>query len=59
MANQSKKFLVMAFGGIAISQFCDAPIRAYPEKWIPVFGKDHALKGNLDHDPIQLNRIMV
>jgi hypothetical protein len=30
-----------------------------PEKWDPVFGKDHAQTKKLDHDPIQLNRIMV
>jgi hypothetical protein len=30
-----------------------------PEKWKPVFGKDHAQTKNLDHDPIQLNWIMV
>jgi hypothetical protein len=30
-----------------------------PKKWKPVFGKDHAETNNLDHDPIQLKRIMV
>jgi hypothetical protein len=30
-----------------------------PEKWKPVFGKDHAQMGNLDLDPIQLNWIKV
>jgi len=30
-----------------------------PEKWAPVFGKDHAPRGNLDLDPIQLNWIKV
>jgi hypothetical protein len=25
-----------------------------PEKWIPVFRKDHAPTKNLDHDPIYL-----
>jgi hypothetical protein len=30
-----------------------------PEKWIPVFGKDHAQTKNLDPDPIQLNWIML
>jgi hypothetical protein len=30
-----------------------------PEKWTPVFRKDHAPTKKLDHDPIQLNRIMV
>jgi hypothetical protein len=30
-----------------------------PEKWTPVFGKDHAPTENLDHDPILSNRIMV
>jgi hypothetical protein len=30
-----------------------------PEKWEPVFGKDHAQPRNPGHDPIQLNRIMV
>jgi hypothetical protein len=30
-----------------------------PEKWMPVFGKDHAPTKNLDHDPIQSNWIMV
>jgi hypothetical protein len=28
-----------------------------PEKWKPVFGKDHAQTQNLDPDPIQLNWI--
>jgi hypothetical protein len=30
-----------------------------PEKWKPVFRKDHAPTKKLDHDPIQLDRIMV
>jgi hypothetical protein len=30
-----------------------------PEKWKPVFGKDHAQNKKLDHDPIQLNWITV
>jgi hypothetical protein len=30
-----------------------------PEKWTPVFGKDHAPMENPDHDPIQLNWVMV
>jgi hypothetical protein len=30
-----------------------------PEKWKPVFRKDHALTKKLDHHPIQLDRIMV
>ena len=30
-----------------------------PEKWEPVFEKDHAQTRKLDHDPIQSNRIMV
>jgi hypothetical protein len=30
-----------------------------PEKWKPVFGKDHAPKTNLDLDPIQLNWVKV
>jgi len=30
-----------------------------PEKWNPVFGKDHAPLTNLDRDPIQFNRITV
>src|SRR6202042_3593298 len=30
-----------------------------PEKWTPVFGQDHAQTKILDHDPIQLNWIMV
>jgi hypothetical protein len=30
-----------------------------PEKWKPVFGKDHAQMKNLDLDPIQLNWIKV
>jgi hypothetical protein len=30
-----------------------------PEKWMPVFRKDHAPKKKLDHDPIQFDRIMV
>jgi len=30
-----------------------------PEKWTPVFRKDHAQTKRLDHDPISSNRIMV
>jgi hypothetical protein len=30
-----------------------------PEKWQPVFGKDHAPAENVDHDPLQPNRIVV
>jgi hypothetical protein len=30
-----------------------------PEKWTPVFRKDHAPTKKLDHDPIQFDRIMV
>src|SRR4029077_5355446 len=30
-----------------------------PEKWMPVFRKDHAPTKELDHDPIQFDRIMV
>ena len=30
-----------------------------PEKWNPVFGKDHAQNKNQDYDPIQLNWIIV
>jgi hypothetical protein len=30
-----------------------------PEKWKPVFREDHAPTKKLDHDPIQLDRIMV
>jgi hypothetical protein len=30
-----------------------------PEKWQPVFGKDHASPQYLDHDPIQFDRIIV
>jgi hypothetical protein len=30
-----------------------------PEKWKPVFGKDHAQTKKLDHDPLQLTWIMV
>jgi hypothetical protein len=30
-----------------------------PEKWKPVFGKDHAATKYLDHHPIQIDRIMV
>jgi hypothetical protein len=30
-----------------------------PEKWIPVFGQDHAQTKILDYDPIQLNWIIV
>jgi len=29
-----------------------------PEKWEPVFRKDHAPTKGWDHDPIQSNRIM-
>src|SRR4029077_16604503 len=30
-----------------------------PEKWMPVFRKDHAPTKKPDHDPIQFDRIMV
>src|SRR6202045_5140365 len=30
-----------------------------PEKWMPVFRKDHAPTKKLDHDPIQFDRTMV
>jgi hypothetical protein len=30
-----------------------------PEKWKPVFRKDHAQTKGLDHDAIPLNRIMI
>jgi hypothetical protein len=30
-----------------------------PEKWMPVFRKDHAPTKKLDHDPIQFDRVMV
>jgi hypothetical protein len=30
-----------------------------PEKWMPVFRKDHAPTKKLDHDPVQFDRIMV
>jgi hypothetical protein len=30
-----------------------------PEKWKPVFGKDHAPMQNLDLDPIHFDRIKV
>jgi hypothetical protein len=30
-----------------------------PEKWTPVFRKDHAPTKKLNHDPIQFYRIMV
>jgi hypothetical protein len=30
-----------------------------PEKWKPVFGKDHAPTIILDHDPILFDRVMV
>jgi hypothetical protein len=30
-----------------------------PEKWMPVFRKDHALTKKPGHDPIQFDRIMV
>jgi len=34
------------------------PLEHDPEKWKPVFGKDHAQAKNLDHGPIQFDRIM-
>jgi hypothetical protein len=30
-----------------------------PEKWMPVFGKDHGPTQSPDHDPIRFDRIMV
>jgi hypothetical protein len=30
-----------------------------PEKWMPVFRKNHAPTKKLDHDPILFDRIMV
>jgi hypothetical protein len=35
------------------------PLEHDPEKWMPVFRKDHAPTKKLDHDPIQFDRIMV
>jgi hypothetical protein len=35
------------------------PLEHDPEKWTSVFRKDHAPPKNLDHDPIQLDWIMV
>jgi hypothetical protein len=35
------------------------PLEHDPEKWTPVFRKDHAPTKKLDHDPIQFDRIMV
>jgi hypothetical protein len=36
----------------------DPTLEHDPEKWIPVFRKDHAPTRNLDHDPIQFDRVM-
>jgi hypothetical protein len=35
------------------------PLEHDPEKWEPVFRKDHAQTKRLDHDAIPLNRIMI
>jgi hypothetical protein len=35
------------------------PLEHDPEKWKPVFGKDHAPMKHLDNDPIQFDRMMV
>jgi hypothetical protein len=43
----------------ASRMFATYPLERDPEKWKPVFGKDHAQTSNLDHDPIQMNWIMV
>jgi len=39
--------------------FPDGHLEHDPEKWMPVFRKDHAPTKELDHDPIQFDRIMV
>jgi hypothetical protein len=39
--------------------WCAPLLEHDPEKWEPVFRKDHAPTKKLDHDPIQLDRIMV
>jgi hypothetical protein len=54
---------VLAFIPAARSSFRDIPVGPAlehdPEKWTPVFRKDHAPTKKLDHDPIQFDRIMV
>jgi hypothetical protein len=38
---------------------CGADEEHDPEKWKPVFRKDHAQTKRVDHDAILLNRIMI
>jgi hypothetical protein len=45
--------------GTARSDVAVAALEHDPEKWMPVFRKDHAPTKKLDHDPIQFDRIMV
>jgi hypothetical protein len=44
--------------GTARSDVAVAALEHDPEKWTPVFRKDHAPTKKLAHDPIQLDRIM-
>jgi hypothetical protein len=50
--------LLTEFASNAGGSFKSAALEHDPEKWKPVFGKDHAQTKNLGHDPIQLDRIM-
>ncbi|HEX3430527.1 MAG TPA: hypothetical protein VHT03_06540 [Rhizomicrobium sp.] len=44
---------------VGSSSHAAAHLEHDPEKWMPVFRKDHAPTKKLDHDPIQFDRIMV
>jgi hypothetical protein len=60
-------YQTVSFGFVAtVSMACQHPdcrllqrLEHDPEKWMPVFRKDHAPTKKLDHDPIQFDRIMV
>jgi hypothetical protein len=45
--------------GATVSVVAPVVLEHDPEKWIPVFRKDHAPTKKLDHDPILFDRIMV
>jgi hypothetical protein len=51
--------LSSATTGQALAGAARSELEHDPEKWMPVFRKDHAPTKKLDNDPIQFDRIMV
>jgi hypothetical protein len=46
--------------GLPLHKYARRPALEHdPEKWKPVFRKDHAQRKRLDHDAIPANRIMI